>query len=461
MLRLPAIASCKPLSALARLRSSCALARLRSNYALARLQSSYPLARIPLGCALALACYAFAPLCLAEEFEVNPPDSAVVSNELPPPRPKRPPVSAVEEIGRKLFFDPALSASGKLACASCHDPKHAYAPANALAVQLGGPDLRAEGPRAAPSLRYQQNVPLFTEHFFDEDKDESVDAGPTGGHTWDGRAANLAEQARIPLLAAAEMANADASQVAAKVQKAAYAAEFRQVFGENVFDKPDAAFDAVLQALSVFQQNPEEFYPYSSKYDAFLRGEARLSRREARGLELFNDPDKGNCAACHPSQRGKNKSLPSFSDFGFIATAAPRNRKLAANADPNYYDLGLCGPYREDFKEQKNYCGLFRAPTLRNVATRKAFFHNGVFHSLEQVMHFYVERDLHPEKWYPRTAQGHIEKYDDLPPAYRQNVNQEAPFPGKNGKPALNEREIRDIIAFLKTLNDDWRAPKH
>ncbi|HEY2978651.1 MAG TPA: cytochrome-c peroxidase, partial [Burkholderiaceae bacterium] len=126
------------------------------------------------------------------------------------PRPdgKRLDVAGLTELGRALFFEPSLSASGRTACATCHDPQHAYGPPNGLSVQSAGRDGRAPGLRAAPSLRYLNTLPAFTEHHFDNDGNDSIDAGPTGGHTWDGRAGSAREQARLPLLSSAEMANA-------------------------------------------------------------------------------------------------------------------------------------------------------------------------------------------------------------------------------------------------------------
>lgn len=366
--------------------------------------------------------------------------------------------AALEALGRKLFFDPNLSASHTMSCASCHDPNYGYGPNNANAVQLGGATLQVQGPRAVPSLRYLQNVPAFTEHYYDEDFDESVDNGPTGGHTWDGRAPTAHDQAKIPLLSPQEMANASVEQVAATLAHATYAEDFRKLFGTHIFDTPTNAFNAASQALEVFQQNPDEFYPYSSKYDAMLRGRAKLSAAEQRGLTLFNDPQKGNCAHCHPSTIGSNGALPAFTDFGYIALGVPRNRELAANRDPQFYDLGLCGPYRQDFINRADYCGLFRTPTLRNVALRQVFFHNGVFHTLEEVLRFYSERDIRPEKFYPRTNDGGINAFDDLPEVYHVNINREPPFDRKLGAiPALSTAEIADIIAFLQTLNDGFR----
>jgi cytochrome c peroxidase len=370
-------------------------------------------------------------------------------------------VKQMTSVGEKMFLDPSLSGSGKLACASCHSPNHAFGPPNALSVQLGGSDLRRPGFRAVPSLRYLQSVPQFTQHFHDSDDegDESVDAGPTGGLTWDGRVDHGADQARIPLTSSFEMGSTPA-QVVAAVKAAPYAGELRDAFGPTIFDNNEKAFDAVLRSLEAFEQTPEKFYPYTSKLDAFLAGKAKLNEAEMRGLELFNDEKKGNCAACHISQRAKDGSPPQFSDFGLIALGVPRNRALPINKDPKYYDLGACGPERKDLKGESEYCGIFRTPSLRNVATRKVFFHNGIYHSLDEAVRFYVQRDTNPEKFYP-TVHGKVQKFDDLPKRYWANVNTEPPFDRKPGeKPALDEAEIKDVVAFLNTLTDGYQAVK-
>jgi cytochrome c peroxidase len=370
--------------------------------------------------------------------------------------------SQLEALGRELFADPSLSASGRMACATCHDPRQAFGPPNTLAVQLGGKDLREPGIRAVPSLKYLQAVPQFTEHYYEseDEGDDSIDNGPTGGLTWDGRVDRDRDQARIPLLSPFEMANATPADVVAAVRNGSHAEALRKIFGGDVFADTEKAFAGILEALEVFQQDFRDFYPYSSKYDAYLAGRVTLTTQEARGLALFNDPQKGNCGNCHRSQRSKDGTPPQFTDYGLIAIGVPRNRAIPANADADFFDLGACGPLRTDLAGRSEYCGRFVTPTLRNVALRQTFFHNGLVHTLRQAIGFYVERDTDPAKWYPRDASGQVRKFDDLPEPYRDNVNMEPPFGGRPGQtPALSSAEIDDVIAFLDTLTDGY-APK-
>jgi len=369
---------------------------------------------------------------------------------------KKPDAATLTTLGRAMFFDRTLSASGRMACATCHDPAHAWGPPNSLAVQLGGADLKSPGIRAVPSLTYRHNTPPFNEHFSDTDGNDSIDQGPTGGRAWDGRADSAHAQAALPLLSPFEMANTDAAAVVERLRRSPNAQRFREAFGAHVLDEQTTAWNGLLLALEVFQQSPADFYPYNSKYDAFLRRKVQLTAAERRGLGLFNDPAKGNCASCHISNI-KEGAFPRFTDDGLIAIGVPRNRAIPANRDPRYFDLGLCGPLREDLKAKTEYCGLFKTPPLRNVALRKVFFHNGSFSSLEEVVRFYAQRDTNPARFYGQGAKGHARRFDDLPTQYHGNVNQELPF-GKHegGKPALTDGEIRDIVAFMRTLTDGY-----
>lgn len=371
-------------------------------------------------------------------------------------------MSPAASLGRKIFFDPTLSASGRIACATCHDPAHAYGPPNALAAQLGGRNLDRQGARAVPSLRYTLlHVPLWhqeraasrMERFEELAKSDNP---PTGGLGWDGRFNTPAAQAAFPLLNPDEMANVDAEHVAAAVRKAPYATEFRRVFGEYVLDDPQKTLAAVGTAVERFQFEDPSFYPFNSRFDQWLDGRINLTDAEQRGLALFNDPARGNCASCHLSQRGADGSHPIFTDFQFEALGVPRNPELKANQKAGYYDMGLCGPARSDQRGERGFCGMFRTPTLRNVATRGAFFHNGRFHSLHEALEFYVERDTNPEKWYGKGASGRVEKFDDIPKALRGNVDVvDEPLTRHPGQAsAWNARDIDDIVAFLNTLTD-------
>ena len=369
---------------------------------------------------------------------------------------RRPDSKTLTALGRALFSDRALSASGDMSCASCHDPARAYGPANHLAVQLGGPDRTLPGIRAVPSLKYHQTIPPFSERFFDNDGNDAEDQGPTGGLDWDGRAGSAHEQAAGPLLSPFEMANASKAAVLAHLQASPNAAAMRDAFGARLFDDPARAWNALALALEVFQQSPRDFYPYDSKYDAYLRGQVRLSAAEMRGLAVFNDQDKGNCASCHISTV-KRGAFPDFTDFGQIAIGVPRNRAIPANADPGFRDLGVCGPLRTDLKTRDEYCGLFRTPSLRNVALRGVFFHNGLYTKLDDAVRFYALRDAAPQRVY---GPGKARRFDDLPQKYQDNLNTEGPFGAKPGdKPALTEPQIADIVVFLKTLTDGYVVP--
>lgn len=359
-----------------------------------------------------------------------------------------PGLSSTAALGEKIFSDVSLSASGAQACSTCHNPNNAHAQVNTLAVQLGGVTLDQHGFRAPPSLNYLGGTPDFT---FDAQRD------PIGGFDLDGRAATLADQPVLPLTASFEMANADVAAVIARLKNASYAAQFQQVFGANIFSDPNAAFADLSQALVQYQLEDPSFHPTSSKYDLYLAGKVQLSAAEANGLALFNDPAKGNCAACHTSTPGLDGSAPLFTNHRYAVIGVPRNAAIPANADATYYDLGVCGPYRTDLTARQDLCGAFKVPSLRNVATRKVFFHNGRFGDLTTAVTFLIERDTNPGLWYP-TVNGSVQQFDDLPAANRGNVDTvDMPFTRKPGMtPALSPAEISDLVQFLNTLTDGY-----
>ncbi|HEV2271986.1 MAG TPA: cytochrome c peroxidase [Steroidobacteraceae bacterium] len=420
-----------------------------------------------------------AALRLAQGFNPYP-----VPLREPAPRP----LSAVAQLGAKLFRDARLSGSGRLFCASCHSPARGYGPPNTGPVMLGGPRLNAPGVRAVPSLRYLYRQPAFSigpDSAGDNDQviapaQQAVHAAghvrvrktaaapqsaaanlvPQGGLFWDGRADTLQQQINGPLYNPLEMAAGSPARVLDRLRTAPYAKDFVRLFGRGVFENPRLAAAEALFAIARYEIENPDFHPFTSKFDAWLAGRARFTPAQLRGYRLFNDPDRGNCAACHLDKPTRDGLPPLFTDFQYEALGAPRNPAIPVNRDPRYYDLGLCGPYRADLSRETQYCGMFLTPSLRNVATRHVFFHNGVFHSLEQVLDFYVNRDLRPGRFYSRDASGRVVRYDDLPLRYRGNVDKvDAPFNRRPGDPpALTRAQIRDVIAFLDTLTDGYRT---
>jgi cytochrome c peroxidase len=416
-------------------------------------------------------------------------EQSVAPGENPHPvhlrRPPAAPLSSMALLGQQIFFDASLSSSGQLSCASCHSPQAHYGPPNDGPVMLGGADLKQQGARAVPSLAYLERQPNFSIGPAKDDDDNPVDLVqvaasakgtdlvlktatqteaaaanmvPQGGLFWDGRADTLQAQALFPLLDPHEMDGGSVDTVAGKLRKSPYGDRFIPLFGPSIFSSPRLLVSEAMFAVARYQFEDPSFHPYTSKFDYWLEGKARLTVAEMHGYQLFNDPKKANCGGCHLDRPTKDGLPPLFTDHEYEALGAPRNAALAANRDPAHYDLGICGPTRADLASETQYCGMFLTPTLRNVATRHAFFHNGAFGTLQQVLDFYNFRDTDPQKVYPRGSDGGVAKYDDIPPRYRANVDvADPPFDRHAGEmPAMTAQDEADIIAFLQTLTDGY-----
>jgi cytochrome c peroxidase len=358
------------------------------------------------------------------------------------------PSAARVALGKTIFFDTSLSVPAGTSCASCHDPQRAFAGnhGSTLGVALGSRP-RHFAKRSTPSVLYLPFARKFHLHW--EEDAPLVDA--YGGLFWDGRVDSLIDLVKQPLLNPDEMNGGDAARVAATVASSAYATEFRAEFGDAL-DHPDAALVALGEAVDAYLSSPA-MSPFTSKYDDYVRGKATLTPAEARGLALFKDSAKGGCSACHKmNDHAADPRQSLFTDFSFDAVGAPRNRALPATADPQYFDLGLCERLGGDYKAKtEEFCGRFRTPSLRNVAVRPSYMHNGTFAKLRDVVAFYASRSTDPHRWYSRGVE-----FDDLPARYRANVNvDQAPYNRHRGdKPALDDAEIDAIVAFLGTLTD-------
>ena len=333
-------------------------------------------------------------------------------------------------VGQMIFNDTTLSTPPGQSCASCHSQANHFTDARKTVTSEGAVKGRF-GSRQAPSAAYMAFSPKF--HF------DATEQDYLGGQFWDGRAGTLEDQAKAPFLNPSEMNNANAVTVVAKVKAGPAAAGLKALYGANIFDNSDAAYSAIVNAIAEFERT-STFAPFSSKYDAYLKGQATLSPAEARGLQVFNDPKKGNCAACHPSAVGPHGEPPLFTDFSYDNLGLPKNPK-----NPFYTQSPTFNPAGAAFVDEGLYNntkreidrGRFKVPTLRNLAQTGPYFHNGVFSTLEQVVLFYNTRDL-----------GGF-----APPEEPRNENHE-----ELGNLGLTSAESSDLVEFLKTLTDGYTA---
>lgn len=341
-------------------------------------------------------------------------------------------LSSKARLGALIYRDTNLSTPPGQACASCHAENAGFVdPDTGFATSEGAIPGRF-GNRNSPTASYAAFVPPLS-----YDAEEGLFFG---GLFWDGRVDSLAEQAGKPFLNPLEMNNASEASVVEKLRNASYAGLFRGVFGRRAFEDVERAYASMTEAIAEFERS-KAFLPFSSKYDAYLAGKARLTPKEAWGLRLFEDPGKGNCAACHPSAVSEDGAPPMFTDFTYDNIGIPKNPAnpfytLPRDLNPagsDVIDRGL-GTTVGDANED----GKFRVSTLRNIAVTGPWGHNGYFTTLRSIVHFYNTRDV-----------------ADWPaPEVATTVNAD-----ELGNLGLTEAEEEALVAFLGTLTDGY-APR-
>jgi cytochrome c peroxidase len=386
----------------------------------------------------------------------------------------------IQELGDEIFEDVDLSLNNNQSCATCHDDDWGSTGPDPFLNEFGAvyegsiPD--AFGDRKPPETDYATLSPVLA-----FDGKEWV-----GGNFWDGRATGeklgwpAADQAQGPFLNLKEQALPDSACVVYRVSQASYADLYDEVFGDDIFTimfppdiddlcaggvtidlddlnrgKVEAAYDNIALAIAEYEAAPSQ-RSFSSKYDALLKGQYKMTQQERRGFALFQG--KGGCKACHPS----SGQLSAFTDFTYDNLGLPPNPwNPALLDDPTFRDPGLGGFLRQLDKPEDVWApelGKMKVPTLRNVGQKptaesiKAYGHNGYFKSLKGIVHFYNTRDVKPECDNPLTAMEDAITLGCWPaPEIADNVNT-----SELGDLGLTDEEEDAIVAFLETLTDDY-----
>lgn len=339
-------------------------------------------------------------------------------------------------LGEALFNDVALSVNRSQACASCHMPDHGFVDARDNGVKGAaslGADGASLGDRNAPTAAYARFSPSFR---------IAKSGVPVGGQFHDGRAKTLAEQAGGPPLNPGEMALPSKATALARLQEQpAYVAAFAQLYGPTTLDKPETAYAAMTDAIAAFESTPT-FAPFDSKYDRHLRGDYKLTPQEELGMTLFFSNQFTNCSQCHQLNAFGGAQNETFSNYEHHNIGVPINAALrAANkSKPGLIDHGTM-----ETTKAKAHDGRFKTPTLRNVAVTGPYMHNGVFQDLKTVILFYNKYNSKAP-----TAQINPETGKDWgAPEVSKTISVD-----KLKAPALDEKRIDALVAFLKTLTD-------
>jgi cytochrome c peroxidase len=449
--------------------------------------------------------------------------------------------AAVRTLGKLMNFDENMSPFRNVACASCHMPYAGFSgpipSVNLTMVAYPGSYRYRAGKRTAQRYTYSARFPVLqyneTQQLF------------FGGNFWDGRSTGYllqspdAEQAQHPPVDPLEMGNPDTACITFKLAQSQYRKLFEDIWGKGSFDidfprdteeicctpagaarfgtnvtpvrlspsdrtKSNRVFDNWGQSIS-FYESSMAVSPFTSKFDAFLKGSATLTPDEAQGYQLFKG--KGNCNSCHLDGRGTTlfphqldtstvaDVEPLFTCFGYANLGLPLNPRVAFlwettpdayGFTPNpigfgYRDLGLGTFLRSGYGSADNpnsdwtalaplQDGRMQTSTARNVAMtppqcptteapgpyfQKEFFHNGYIKSLKQLVHFYNTRDVYPfAVTSGNCPPGTTEKVDCWPmPEVPNNLDHTI------GHLGLTDHEEDLIVIFMQTLTDGFTKP--
>jgi cytochrome c peroxidase len=287
------------------------------------------------------------------------------------------------ELGRYLFYDSTLSRDHSMSCASCHQQAFAFSDA---------PHRFSQG--IDGQILSRNTMPLYNLAWY-----------PT--LFWDGRVLSIEAQVFHPVRAHNEM-DLDWKTATKRIQKnKLYRRLFLKAFGTSTIDSL-----LIAKAIAQFERT---LISNNSKYDQVLRGEAYLTPDEYKGFELMNDQTKGDCLHCHTTDADILGTTTKLSNNGLSKALKPED----------YLDKG-----KAEFTGKDSDVGLFRIPSLRNIAVTAPYMHDGRFKTLKEVLDFYSE--------------GVNQSF---------NIDSKMEYAHQGGV-KLTSEEKEKIIAFLKTLTD-------
>ncbi len=247
-------------------------------------------------------------------------------------------------LGRRLYYDPALSVDGTISCASCHAPQFSFSDNRPVSEGVGG----KKGTRHSPTV---------------------MNSAYSSLQFWDGRAASLEEQAKGPMENPVEMAHSLDGVVKRVQADPKYRELFLKAWGTDQID-----IDMIAKSIASFERT---VIAGNSPFDRFYYGHdsKAMSPEAQRGLRLFVSPKKGNCAACH-----------SISNDNSLLT------------DNKFHNLGIGADTRGNLNDEGRYkitkndadVGAFKTPTLRNLANRGPYMHDGSFPTVKDALGHYV-----------------------------------------------------------------------
>lgn len=252
-------------------------------------------------------------------------------------------------LGKKLFFSPLLSADGNISCSSCHDPQNAFADPHQFSTGVGA----KLGNRNAPPV---------------------VNAAFNKMQFWDGRAPTLEAQASGPMMNPIEMAHTPEGVESRCSESAELRSLFEAAFGPAPSGRSPVTLERITRAIAAYERT---LLRANSPFDRYLYGgdSSALTPSARRGLAVFRDPAKANCAACHII--GEKYAL--LTDGGF------HNLGIGMNPEGELTDLG-----RYEITKREGDQGSFRTPSLRNVAQTAPYMHDGSLKTLKEVVDFYI-----------------------------------------------------------------------